>query len=74
MKPVEYPVELCGGKGIYGDTKVFEFYSLILIQCFNFDIIGPGVGSQQFMFEYSTTAIAGSAAAMLHWELQEIDD
>ena len=26
------------------------------------------------MFEYSTTAIAGSAAAMLHWELQEIDD
>ena len=61
-------MELCGSMGIYGDTKVFEFYSLILIQCFNFDIIGPGVGSQQFMFEYSTTAIAGSIAGVPCWK------
>ncbi len=57
-------MELCGSMSIYGDTKVFEFYSLILIHSiFIFDIIGPGVLVFE-MFEYSTTAIAGSQATV----------
>ena len=48
-----------------GIQKYLNSIPLYLFSVFDFDIIEPGEDSQQFMFEYSTTAIAGSAAAIL---------